>query len=66
MRVSGTALKLVRVSGEMKGFPSLTANFFNFIGEESWGDPTAVPQNRRLLPQFAAAIGSAQEEGYCM
>lgn len=54
------------VSVEMKGFPSLAANFFHFIKEESWGEHTAVPQNRRILPQFAAAVGSVQEEGCCM
>ena len=66
MRDSGTALKLVRISKEMKGFPSVAASFFCFIGEESRADQTAVPQNRRLLPQYAAAIGSVQEEGCCV
>lgn len=66
MRVSGTTLKVVRMGVEMKGFPSLAASFFHFRVEESWEDQRAVPQNKRLLPQFAAAVDSVREEGCCV
>lgn len=61
MRVSGTTLKVVRVSGEQKGFPSLAANFLHFLREESWGEQREMPWNRRLLPPSAAASGSVQD-----
>lgn len=61
MRVSGTTLKVVGVSGEQKGFPSLSANFLHFLREVSWGEQKEMPRNRRLLPPSAAASGSVQE-----
>lgn len=66
MRVSGTTLKAVRMGVEMKGFPNLAASFFYFRVGEPWQAQTAVPQNRRLSPQLAAAVDSVQEEGCCV
>lgn len=62
MRVYGTALKVVRVSVELKNSPP-GSQFLAFCKGRIKGRTNNNAPEQALLPQFAAAAGTVQKQG---